>query len=119
MSKDLIKTSTLAYKIKTFFRSLLNKNKKNSIMKEDNINFQKDKNKFLEDISLIERTKLEEKNKELAEKVMNFDITLNELTDKETEDMIKYFKEDIRKKNEELEKIKKHIVEMRKELLNG
>jgi len=47
------------------------------------------------------------------------EIGPSELTDSQTDEMIEYFTKDIEEKRKEIQNIKNHIIEMRKELING
>lgn len=41
---------------------------------------------------------------------------IDELTDEELDEMIEYFKQDIQEKTQELNRVKEHIIAMRKQL---
>lgn len=60
----------------------------------------------------------EDKKILLATKLMNKELNVSDLTDIETADMIEWFKRDIEEKNIKLNRIKKHILEIRKEIRN-
>lgn len=60
----------------------------------------------------------EDKKILLATKLMNKELSVSDLTDIETADMIEWFKRDIEEKNIKLNRIKKHILEIRKEIRN-
>lgn len=119
MSNSLIKTDGFFYKIKKFFRDLFKNDKKQVL--EDEI----DVHKEIEDSnssnlqnknSYKQQLKTDVEKDELANDLLNNKKEVNDLDDKQTEEMIEYFEEDIKKQEEELLRIKNHIIEMQKEL---
>ena len=66
------------------------------------------------------KEELEEQNKKdrLAQKLINGELNVFEITDEEVEQMIHWFKKDIQEKDKELNKKKEYILKMRKELKN-
>lgn len=71
---------------------------------------------FKQHISVVKELKNKEEKESLAERLLEYEIFPSDLTDKETDDMIEFFIKDIQEKDKELEKIKKHIIEMKKKL---
>ena len=52
----------------------------------------------------------------ILQNLINEEISVYELTDSETDEIIDYVKEDIEEKDKELNRIKKNITKMKKEL---
>jgi Mg2+ and Co2+ transporter CorA len=111
--KELIVTDTIWYRIYKFFRKIFPK--KNNMNSENEIqSIQHDKNNnFIEKISYKEEINIFNRKKELAEKLMNGEITINNLSDAEVDEMTEYFTTYINEMNQKLEKIKKHILDMK------
>lgn len=108
MNDDLITTNTLWYKIKKFFGKIFNlKHKGYRSQVINNIDKSLNKEKFL--IELNGGTSL-------ANRLLSYEISTNELTEKEVDEMIEYFVNDIKGINNELEKVKQHIIAMQLEL---
>ena len=118
MNNELIPTNGLWYKIKKFFRSLLFKEKTYTI-NEINIIEQEQKNSnSIYDSNLKEKFEEENKKKILAEKLLYGELGANELNETEVDEMIEYFTKDIQNIDNELLRIKQHILYMQKELKN-
>lgn len=81
--------------------------------KEEKIQEMKD---FHKQISYQEEIEGKRKKEDLAQKLRKGEITVYDLDDNEVEEMQDYFEKDIKKQEEELEKIKKHIIEIKKRL---
>jgi len=114
MENKLIKTDSIWYKIKNFFKGIF--------MKKKIINtyqVQEQKTDILDNI--LQKEKIEENNrkKNLAQKLLDGELGSSDLTDVETEEMIDYFKEDIKNIDQELQRVKLHIIEIRKELMEN
>ena len=64
------------------------------------------------------KKEIDEQNKKekLALNLINADVDVNDLTDEEVDEMIEWFKQDIEKQNNELKRIKNHILQIRKEV---
>lgn len=71
---------------------------------------------FHKQISYQEEIEGKRKKEDLAQKLRKGEITVYDLDDNEVEEMQDYFEKDIKKQEEELEKIKKHIIEIKKRL---
>ena len=108
MNNKMVKTDSLWYKIKNFFRNLIHiKNKKEESEKQN--------------ISVIpenKETQLEEQKRKitLVNQLLNGEIHYDDLEVDELDEMIEYFKKDIKQQDIELERIKRHILEMKKVL---
>lgn len=114
-NNKLIKTDTIWYKIKKFLYNIFNKKENNNKKEEKNV--QKHiNNKFQESISVKKEIDKQNRKEKLALNLINADIDINDLTDEEVNEMIEWFKEDIEKQDNELKRIKAHILQIRKEL---
>ncbi len=114
-NNKLIKTDTIWYKIKKFLYNIFNKKENNNKKEEKNVQKHID-NKFQESISVKKEIDEENKKEKLALNLINADTDINDLTDEEVNEMIEWFKEDIEKQDNELKRIKAHIIQIRKEL---
>ena len=63
-----------------------------------------------------EQLQKQEEQHKLAQKLLDYELSPYGLTEEETDEMTQYFIKDIEEKNRELERIKNHILSMRKEL---
>jgi len=116
VDNKLIKTNTIWYKIKSFFKKIFIKRiniNTNKLQEESNL---KQKSELFNNISVKEEIEENNRKKDLAEKLLYREIEIGELTEEETDEMIGYFKEDIQKIDNELEIIRNHIISMKKEL---
>lgn len=114
-NNKLIKTDTIWYKIKKFLYNIFNKKENNNKKEEKNV--QKHiNNKFQESISVKKEIDEQNKKGKLALNLINADVDINDLTDEEVDKMIEWFKNDIEKQDNELKRIKAHILQIRKEL---
>ena len=114
-NNKLIKTDTIWYKIKKFLYNIFNKKENDNKKEEKNVQKHID-NKFQESISVKKDIDEQNKKEKLALNLINADIDINDLTDEEVNEMIEWFKEDIEKQDNELKRIKAHIIQIRKEL---
>ena len=73
-------------------------------------------NKFQESISVKKEIDEQNKKEKLALNLINADVDVNDLTDEEVDEMIEWFKQDIEKQNNELKRIKNHILQIRKQV---
>lgn len=113
MNNKLEKTTGFMYKIKKLFRNLFNKKYKNS----NTINPVEVKDTSREHFT--NRLKQSSTKELIASSLLLGEIGPSELTDSQTDEMIEYFTKDIEEKRKEIQNIKNHIIEMRKELING
>ena len=87
--------------------------------RKDDMNDLKSNNSdFIKRISVREELQEENKKDRLAQKLMNGELDIFDITDEEVEQMIHWFKNDIQEKDKEINKKKEHILKMRKELKN-
>ena len=114
-NNKLIETDTIWYKIKKFLYNIFNKKENNNKKEEKNV--QKHiNNKFQESISVKKEIDKQNRKEKLALNLINSDVDINDLTDEEVDEMIEWFKQDIEKQDNELKRIKAHILQIRKEL---
>ena len=118
MNNELIPTNGLWYKIKKFFGNLFFKEKTYNL-NEINIKEKEQKsNNYIYDDNLREKLEKENKKKALAEKLLYGELGTSELNDTEIDEMIEYFTKDIQNIDNELLRIKQHILYMQEELKN-
>lgn len=105
-SNKLIKTDTLWYRINNFFRNLFGF--KNKIIGSEIQNEKIINNKIV-------KIDIDESNfrKILAENLVNGDIVIGDLTDKEVDEMIEFFNKSIEEIDEELVKRKDNILKIK------
>lgn len=110
MSNELMTTNRTWYKIKSFLKRIF--------IKEEKVkNYStKEKKRFMNDDDLKETLNKENQNKILAGKLLSGEVSSHELEDKQLDEMIEYMKKDIQNIDDELLKIRNHIIEMQKEL---
>ena len=118
MNNELIPTNRLWYKIKKFFRSLFFKEKTYTINEINTIEEEKKNSNFTYVDNLKENFEKENNEKVLAEKLLYGELGTSELNETEVDEMIEYFTKDIQNIDNELLKIKQHIIYMQKELKN-
>ncbi len=113
MNNKLIQTNGIWYKIKRFLKKIFwhkksfKSNEESSIEIKENFTFSNNlKNKF----------ETEHKKQILANKLLYGEIGPSELNDQEIDEMTEYFKKDIQNIDNELLRIKQHILYMQKEL---
>ena len=116
MNNKLIQTNGIWYKIKRFFQKIFG-HKKSFVSNEEStieIKEKNDNSKFTND--LREKFEKEHKNHDLANKLLYGEIGPSELNEQEVDEMTEYFKKDIQNIDNELLRIKQHILYMQKEL---
>lgn len=134
MNNSLIKTDGIWYKIKRFFKNMFSGEKhdnKDIIQENQNINTNTEKinqNKeivenedeikksFKEEISYKEEIQEQNRKEKIATKLLDGEIDSYDLSDEEVDEMTEYFIKDIEKQNKELQRIKEHIIQMKKQL---
>ena len=108
MSKnELIVTDNIWYKICNFFRKIFSRNNNKKIEKILIQTEQIKNNSFKEDILYRHETTIFNRKKELAEKLMNGLIEIDDLSNHEVVEMTEYFNMYINEMNQKLEQIKK------------
>ena len=108
MNNKLIKTNSLWYKIKTFFKNIFLKKTNMTEKKEKALQTEQVSSNIRFDHNLREKIEQENNRKVLAEK--------SELNETEVNEMKEYFTNDIQSIDNELSKIKQHIIAMQQEL---
>ena len=117
--KELIVTDNVWYKICNFFRKIFqkesNKNNKNAKENANNIiQTQNNKIDFMQNISYKDEITNLNTKKDLAEKLMDGKLSINDLTDSQVDEMTEYFTMYINDMNQKLEQIKDFIVNLKK-----
>jgi len=105
-NNSLVKSDGILSKIARFFNSIFCRK---YAIKENVKNEEINENKLTENSS--ENTLFY--NERLAKKLLNEEISIDDLSDEEVQKMIAYFEKDIEYKDKEIERIKSHIVSMR------
>ena len=109
MSKrELIVTNTVWYKIKNFLKRLLKKT--SNYYEKHSIKTKKDNNEFMKNISYRNELINLNTKKEIAEKLMNGQLNIIDLSNNEVNEMIEYFNIYISEINQKLSQIKKSII---------
>ena len=115
MENQLVRTDRFLYKMKRFFRNLF--------IKRNSLKLEITKKEEIPDISVeLEKiisckTEAQETDikEQLSKKIINKEIAIKDLADTETEEMIEFFKLDIKLKSDELSNAKKQLAELKKE----
>lgn len=109
---QLVKTDTLMYRVKRFFRMLFIKkpSKLEQIAKENNSNINEQLNKIISCKTEVQEIDIQ---KQLAQKLVKNELPIKELSDEESEKMIEYFEEHIKVIEKELDLLKKSIIELK------
>ena len=118
MNNELIPTNGLWYKIKKFFKSIFLKEKSNSKNETGIINNEQRNSNLVCNDNFKEKFEKEKEKKVLAEKLLYGELGTSELNESEVDEMIEYFTKDIQNIDNELLRIKQHILYMQKELKN-
>ncbi len=114
MSKELIKTDTLWYKIKKFFKGIFSKN--NNVMEESHYaEIDEDKNDFSQNIFLDKNVEEEIKRITLANNLMNKKVNIESLSEKQVSEMIVYFENYINSMDRQLNEIKEDIIKIKRD----
>lgn len=116
MNNKLIKTNSLWYKIKTFFKNIFLKKTNMTEKKEKALQTEQVSSNIRFDHNLREKIEQENNRKVLAEKLLYAQIGISELNETEVNEMKEYFAKDIQSIDNELSKIKQHIIAMQQEL---
>lgn len=105
-------------KIKEFFKKIFRGKEKVLLLNSgsNNSSNRDRQSNFIERISIQEELRKKYEQYQMAEKLLKYELFLSELSEKETEEMIEYFLNDIKEIDIELEKIKKHIISMKLQL---
>ena len=116
MNNELIPTNRLWYKIKKFFKSIFFKEKSYNKNETKTINNEQRNSNLVYNDNLKEKFEKENEKKGLAKKLLYGEIGTSELYEDEVDEMIEYFTKDIQNIDNELLRIKQHILVMRQEL---
>ena len=116
MNNKLIKTNSLWYKIKTFFKNIFLKKTNMTEKKEKALQTEQVSSNIRFDHNLREKIEQENNRKVLAEKLLYGQIGISDLNETEVNEMKEYFTNDIQSIDNELSKIKQHIIAMQQEL---
>ena len=112
MENQLVRTDKFLYKVKRFFRLLF--------IKKDSQLYQlsQENQDAVEALDKIISCKTEVQEaiikNQLAMKLIKNELAIKDLADEEIENMIDFFKQEIKNKNDELEVIKKEIISLKK-----
>lgn len=118
MEDKLIKTDTVWYKIKTFFKKIFKKDEiEINVQHEDTIQNEKKEN-FISRVSVRDELEKQNQKEEFAEKLRNGELDVDNLTDDQIDEMTEYFEKDIEEIDKELLRINEHIASMEKKLAN-
>lgn len=116
MNNKLIKTNSLWYKIKTFFKNIFLKKKTITEKKVPVLHTEQASNNITFEHSLKEKFEHDNQKRVLAEKLLYGELGTSELEETEVDEMTEYFIKDIQNIDNELLKIKQHILTMQQEL---
>ncbi len=117
MNNKLVPTNNLWYRIKNFFRTIFLKEKNNN--NKDFYNSSTNSipnNNIITNNDLKLKFEIENQKQSLAKKLLCDELSPSDLEDNEIDDMIDYFSKDITNIDNELLRIKQHIISMQKEL---
>ena len=104
-------------KIKSFFKRIFGykeetlylNSAKEEILEENNIN-------FIDELSVREEFQKQNEKDSMAQQLLDYELLPTELNEKEVDEMIEWFKLDIEKTNNELEKVRKQILSLKLQL---
>ena len=116
MSNKLVTINGGWYKIKKFFRNIFFKGKSYNKNETKIINNEQINSNFVHDNNLKEKFEIANKQQNLANKLLYGEIGTSELNENEVDEMIEYFTKDIQNIDNELLRIRQHILAMRQEL---
>ena len=116
MENQLVRTDKFVYKIKRFFRNLFWRRNSQVIIEPTEEEKQAETAEALEKIISC-KTEVQEINikEQLADKIIKNELPIKDLSEEELDQMIEYFKADIKTKEEEIKQLKKEIAELKKE----
>ena len=105
---------TLWYRIKKFFKNIFFKEKEYDT--KDIKDYRSSTSNNIINNNLKEKFEIENKKQDLANKLLYGEISTSELEDNEVDEMTDYFSTDIKNIDNELLRIKQHILNMQKQL---
>lgn len=112
MNNKLIITDGFWYKIKLFFNNLFRRKNKKVLTEQKNI----DEIKNDTTVKIQDSLKVNTEQQELAQKLLYMEIGPSELEETQVDEMVDYFKKDIENIDNELLRIKQHILVMKQKL---
>lgn len=116
MNNELIPTNSLWYKIKNFFRKIFLKEKEDNLNNIKSLKSIETNNIIAFSDNLKEKFEIESQKQALAEKLLYGELNASELNENEVDEMTDYFTKDIQNIDNELLRIKQHILAMQKQL---
>ena len=116
MNNKLVSTNGIWYKIKRFFKNIFLHKKSFKVNEEPSIEIKEKNDNFIFTNDLKNKFETEHNKQILAGKLLCGEIGTSELNEKEVNEMTEYFKKDIQNIDNELLRIKQHILYMQKEL---
>ena len=116
MNNELIPTNILWYRIKKFFKKIFYRKKEYDSKNIKSLKSVATNNTMAFSDNLKEKFEIENKKQVLAEQLLYGKINTSELNENEVDEMIDYFTKDIQNIDNELLRIKQHILAMQKQL---
>ncbi len=116
MNNKLIPTNGLWYKIRNFFKRIFFREKSYGITETQITLEQQKSNNYVGSDNLKEKFERENEKKALAEKLLYGELGVSELNEIEVDEMTEYFTDDIQNIDNELLRIKRHIIAMQQEI---
>ncbi|MGN1297433.1 MAG: hypothetical protein ACI4VH_03240 [Clostridia bacterium] len=116
MNSDLIPTNGLWYKIKKFFKNIFSKTKLHNVNEVQTSKENQIYNNVIANDNLKEKFERDTNKQLLANNLLYGVLGTSELNETEVNEMTEYFTKDIQNIDNELVKIKQHILTMRKKL---
>lgn len=116
MKDGLIPTNGVWYRIKHFLKNIFGKEKKYNTNEENMYGNKVPNNNIPYNDNLKARFETEREKQALAEKLLYGEIGTSELNDDEVDEMTEYFTKDIENIDNELLKIKQHIMAIKQQL---
>lgn len=116
MNKDLIPVNGLWYKIKKIFKSILSKIKLYDTDEIQNYKETKNYNNAIANNNLKEEFERDTNKQILADKLLYGVLGTSELDETEVNEMTEYFTKDIQNMDNELLRIKQHILAMQEKI---
>ncbi len=116
MNNKLIAINGLWYKIKRFFKKIFLHKKSFKVDEKPNIEIKEKNDNFIFTNDLKNKFETEHRKQILANKLLCGEIGASELKEQDVDEMTEYLKKDIQNIDNELLRIKQHILYMQKEL---
>lgn len=116
MNNDLIPTNGLWYKIKKFFKNIFSKAKLHNVNEVQTSKENQTYDNVIANDNLKEKFERDTNKQLLANNLLYGVLGTSELNETEVNEMTEYFTEDIQNIDNELLRIKQHILTMRQKL---